>query len=559
MQKNCKQCAQKFEVTEDDLKFYDKISPVIGIKKYQIPAPTLCPTCRQKRRLAFRNERHLYLRKCDLSGRQILSMYSQDKPYKVYDHKEWWSDKWDPMGYGRDFDFTRPFFKQFAALWKDVPQMNVKGENNENSDYCNLTANCKNCYLVFESSNNEDCLYGYWLQKCKDCCDSSYSHESTLCYEIDNCYNCYNLRWSRNCANCSDSAFLYNCIGCKNSLFCLNLRQKEYCIFNEQYTKDEYEKCAKEILNGSRKTLAEYQKKFREFLLQFPRRAAEFVNVENCSGNYIQNGKNLAECFHAHDAEDCKYGEHVWRNSKNNMDVSTVGRDAELIYESINTAIHAYHDLFCIQCWSGTSNLLYCNSCFSTQDSFGCIGLRNKRYCILNKQYTKEQYEELVPRIIEYMNKTGEWGEFFPVTIAEFGYNETAAQEQFPLTKGEVLKLGEKWQDDQTANLYQGEKIIPPDMVQNIGEEITQQILSCTNCLKNYKILKSELDFYRKMNIPAPEICPSCRHNLRIAQRNPNKLWDRVCAKCRVSIRTSYAPESLDLVYCESCYLKEVY
>jgi len=31
------------------------------------------------------------------------------------------------------------------------------------------------------------------------------------------------------------------------------------------------------------------------------------------------------------------------------------------------------------------------------------------KYCILNKQYSKEEYEELVPKIIEHMQKTGEW------------------------------------------------------------------------------------------------------------------------------------------------------
>ena len=559
MIKLCRQCGQQFEITDDDLKFYDRVSPVIAGKKYDLPVPTLCSACRQQRRLAFRNERHLYLRKCDMSGRQILSMYSPDKPYRVYDQKEWWSDRWNALDYGRDFDFNRPFFEQFYELWKDVPQMNVKGENNENSDYCNLTANCKNCYLVFESSNNEDCFYGYWLQKCNDCCDVSFTHETTLCYEIDNCYDCYNLRWSRNCTNCSDSAFLYDCIGCKNCLLCVNLRQKEYCILNEQYTKEEYEKRMKEILNGSRKTIEEYQKKFEEFVLKYPHRDAEFVNTENCTGNYIQNGKNLDQCFHAHDAEDCKYGEHVWRNSKNNMDVSTVGRNAELVYESINTAIDAHHDLFCIQCWSGTGNLIYCNGCFTIQDCFGCVGIRNKRYCILNKQYSKGEYEKLVPKIIEHMRSYGEWGEFFPFSISEFAYNETVAQEQFPLTKEKAAAFGIKWKDEDASSRYQGEKIQVPDRIQDVDRDMIRKILSCQECGKNYKIIGQELAFYRKMSIPMPAKCPDCRHKLRMSLRNPNKLWDRACMKCGAAIKTAYSPERPEVVYCERCYLKEVY
>ena len=440
MTPSCKSCGQTFEITKDDLKFLDAISPVFNGEKEQIPPPSLCATCRKQRRLAWRNERTLYHRKCDLTGKQIISVFSQDKPNTVFRQQEWWTDRWDTFSYGRDMDFSKPFFEQLNALLMAVPHMNVIGEANENCDYCNLIANCNDCYLVFESSNNEDCLYGYWLQKCNDCCDVSYSHESRFCFEVDNCYNCHGLLWSRNCTNCHDSAFLYDCIGCKNCLFSMNLRQKEYVIFNEQYSKEEYEEKAAEFRRGSHASVNQMKRAFDDFLLKHPHRATQFVNAENCTGDYVQNSKNCIDCFHAHEAEDCKNGEHVWRGSKNNRDVSTVGRDAEWIYEAINTGIGSKNNMCTIQCWSGTSDLLYCYDCFSSHHCFGCSGMKHQQYCILNKQYSKEEYEKLVPKIIAHMRKGGEWGEFFPAADSFFGYNETVAQEYFPLTKDEVLK-----------------------------------------------------------------------------------------------------------------------
>jgi Zn ribbon nucleic-acid-binding protein len=59
----------------------------------------LCPECRQQRRLSFRNERNLYKRDCDATGKSIISIYSPDKPYKVYNQDFWWSDNWDAMDY----------------------------------------------------------------------------------------------------------------------------------------------------------------------------------------------------------------------------------------------------------------------------------------------------------------------------------------------------------------------------------------------------------------------------------------------------------------------------
>ncbi|MEI8091823.1 MAG: hypothetical protein WCG98_06500 [bacterium] len=54
--------------------------------------------------------------------------------------------------------------------------------------------------------------------------------------------------------------------------------------------------------------------------------------------------------------------------------------------------------------------MFYCHHCF------GCVGLKNKEYCILNTQYTQQEYEQIVPEIIDYLMHIGERGEFFPMT-----------------------------------------------------------------------------------------------------------------------------------------------
>lgn len=136
--KTCQHCSASFPITDKDMEFYEKVSPVFSGKKYSIPTPTLCPDCRQQRRLSFRNERKLYKRKCDATGRDIISIYSPDKPFKVYHQDFWWSDKWDAMEYGRDFDFSKSFFEQFQELNHTVPTQAIYLDNRmENSDYCN--------------------------------------------------------------------------------------------------------------------------------------------------------------------------------------------------------------------------------------------------------------------------------------------------------------------------------------------------------------------------------------------------------------------------------------
>ncbi len=112
--KICQNCKKNFTIEPEDFNFYEKI---------KVPSPTFCPECRQQRRYAWRNERTLYRRDCDLCGKSMVTIYSPNKNLKVYCLKCWWGDGWDPASYGRDFDFSRPFFEQYAELQKEVPRM----------------------------------------------------------------------------------------------------------------------------------------------------------------------------------------------------------------------------------------------------------------------------------------------------------------------------------------------------------------------------------------------------------------------------------------------------
>jgi len=138
--RQCKQCGEDFEVTDDDLAFLENISPEFGGQKYLINSPKLCQRCRQIRRLVWRNERSLYKRKSDKSGKEIVSIYSPDKTdYKIYSIDEYQSDGWDALEYGFEFDFNLTFFKQYDKLVHLVPRKTINSIRNENSEFCNQT------------------------------------------------------------------------------------------------------------------------------------------------------------------------------------------------------------------------------------------------------------------------------------------------------------------------------------------------------------------------------------------------------------------------------------
>jgi len=188
--------------------------------------------------------------------------------------------------------------------------------------------------------------------------------------------------------------------------------------------------------------------------------------------------------------------------------------------------------------------------------------MNKKEYCILNKQYTKEEYERLVPKIIEQMQERGEWGQFFPRETSPFGYNESLVNHVFPLSREEALSQGWPWCDYESP-APTAMKTIPaeqlPDSIDDIPDDVLEWAIVCEVTQKPFKIIPQELQFYRQMGLPLPRRHPDQRHLDRFELRNPQKLWQRKCDKCQRTIQTSYPPERPEKVFCEQCYLSEVY
>lgn len=541
MQKSCGKCGVNFEISEEDLKFYDKISPVFDGKKFLIPGPRFCSDCRQQRRWSFRNERNLYHRKSDFSGKQIISMYEAERPYKVYDQSEWWSDKWDAKDYGREFDFSRPFFEQFSGLMKDVPRINLINKEHENSEYCNFAIKNKNSYLLFTSAECEDSFYSNRLLNDRNVCDCSNVTHSELCYEVIDSDNCYNCAWVQASSNCSDCFFGYDLKSCNNCFASHGLVNKSYCIGNKQLTKDEYLKQVEVYRRDFDSVRAFYAKE----LIGGVRKYINGTNIENCTGDSISSSKNCMCCFEVKKLEDCKYVTNA-TDLKDCYDLSNDDK-SELDYETIG-ADSNYHQCFSDICWYN-SNIFYCSLCFNSQNLFGCVGMKRSEYCIFNKQYSKEEYEKLVPRIIEHMEATGEWGEFFPSSISPFEYGESMAQEYFPEAVSENLK----------SQQYAGPRVEVAKNIEDVDNSICSKILQCEVTGKPYKILPQELVFYKKMKVPVPLRCPDERHRERLRMRNPRRLIKRSCNQCSRDLLSSYPLDFPGKIYCEECYLKITY
>jgi hypothetical protein len=571
--KNCQNCNNNFEITKEDFDFFEKISSACGVEL--INPPSLCFPCRMKRKLSWRNERSWHRRVCDATGKNILSIISPDKPYKVYDQEYWKSDAWDALSFGVDYDFSKTFTEQFSELMKTVPHPNLITRNCINSDYANYSTDAKNCYFSASFVDAEDCAYIFGANT-----DSKFSMDLHQCgkseygYELIDCIKSYTLSYSQNCEACVDSSFLYDCKNCSNCVGCVGLRGQSYHIFNKQYSKEEYEAKVKDMQLYTRSGLVKVQKEFEALKMETPRKFAVFTKADNCVGDDMLNARGIYFSFYARDVENVRYSFRAWANSKDVWDTVIAWDRTELCYDSVS--VNAQKVLNSSLIWGGF-DVLYSYNCFSCNNIFGCIGLRNKSYCIFNKQYSKEEYHEIIKKIIHQMKEAGEHGEFFAGRLSPFGYNETMANEYFPITEAEAQNQGFNWAtlEQKSYNITLTSQNLP-DNINEVGDSVMQETIECAHqgkcshgCSTAFKVTNFELSFYKKFSIPLPSLCPLCRHRERLAKKNPLNLWHGSCkctqgnhghtGKCINEFETPYAPDRPEKVYCEACYNKEVY
>lgn len=518
IEKICKISGKKFIINKSEQEILEKIVPKFNGKTFPFPLSEVIPEIRIQNLTAHRNEQFMHHNTSCFSGEKLISIYPPKFSGKICSRKEWFSDMWDGLEFGRDFNFSNSFFQNYFELQKEIPRAATVTLANENSEFSTGTGYCKNCYLINSSEYAEDSMYSKLIQKGNDIVDSSYVYDSQLLYECFNVENCYDSKYLQNSKNCSESWFLKNCIGCKNCFGSINLRNKEYYFLNKKLSKDEYFSKIKNLHLEKHSRIKNIRTNFSRFFKDFPHKFAEILNSENCVGDYISNSKNCKNCY---DIDKCEDSQNVYvgEGNVNTLDSANIYVKAEICYQTLGT-INVYNCNFCLYVFN-SSNLLYCEQCFSCKDCFGCIGLRNKQYCIFNKQYTQEEYEKTVSQIIEHMQRTEEWGQFFPRELSPFGYNISLASEYFPLSQESAIQQGFSWCNKDANSRFSGEQHKIPETIAEVNENILQKTLVCEKSKKPYKIVGPELKFYKKLNLPLPHLCPDERHKQRMKMRNP--------------------------------------
>lgn len=559
--RNCKwkgkhcHCEGEFNIEKEDIEF---------LKMLRVPAPNYCPTCRRMKRFVHINLSRFFKRKCNTPGHNemLISILPEECPFSVYDYRDFASDNFDAFSFNEEIKKGDDPIEVLFSLRKKFPMPSFLNKDplSINSDYSNGGRNLKNGYYVFGCYNTENAWYSNLTDKSRNLMDSQVITDSDFIYWCVFSNRIYRSSYIYFSNDCIESMFLFDCRNCSDCFGCINLRNMKYCVYNKQLSKEEYDSFIKSIYPLSRESLVIYEEKFWDLVKKLPMNGTRNVSSDNVFGVNIKNSKDLFDVIDANKSENVRHSDAVIKH-KDSMDVSFSGGGSDTLYGTTNVGSYSSKVKFSVSSKFCTEsefifNSKNCNNCFM------CFGLENKSYCILNRQYPKEEYFQRVDEIKFKMLEKGQYSDGIEMEFSAQAYNFSLAQIAYPLSDVEIKKLGGYVAKEPESNAGDIEIIKYSTLPKNI-EEVTDSIIDkailCEISGRPFRITSSELQFLKQMRLPLPNIHPLLRIENRLTFVKNGKKYKVTCANCHKNMESIFDSSENFVLYCEKCYQQEVY
>lgn len=182
------------------------------------------------------------------SGLRTKKFHILNKPYSK---KEYFKRIAEIKAHGKNG--TKDFLREFEELKKKTPRLFMHVVDNENcsGDYLYHSKNSHGC---FDCKKMEDCMYMTSSIEDRDCMEMSNSYFGCeLSYEVMSSIELYNCNYSNFCYYSRDLEYSEYLFHCNNCFGCFFLQHKEFYIFNEPYSREEYFKKVAEIKDAMRR------------------------------------------------------------------------------------------------------------------------------------------------------------------------------------------------------------------------------------------------------------------------------------------------------------------
>lgn len=549
----CALMGEKWFMDEEEIGWY---------KKFNVPPSKYSPLNRMRIMHGYFIMYNIFYNKHADTGRQMMATIPPASGFRVLEDKEWYERDFSEKGIS--LDINRSFFDQLYDLSLSVPlpaHDNIVPPENSiaflsfgDQDSCLVMASRAKrsfvCSNAFDTEDSAEIIMGTNVKESYQTINSS------------NLFRCKFVQDSRDCQNCY---FLFDCRNCEFCFGATNQRHKKYLWFNEQLSKEEYERRLAGVDLLSFKIREEYRKRFADFVQTqavWPENSN--LNTQNSTGEYLEDTIDARECYHVRGGS--RDIDHVtWCLGAPSTACAYCGgaTGSTDCYYSVGVT-NCHRAFFNMNIVTNSQELEYCTRCFDCENCFGCVGLRRKKFCILNKQYSEDEYWKTLDALKCRLLESGEYGDIPGLRFSTQHWS--SLQDLFEIDKATALKLGGR-DFDLVSQGADGQEIAPeiilpletiPDRLSSDDyENLPGKFYFDPLVGRRFSFMKPELAMYQKLEIAPPRQHPRTRLMETYKWLNKPEFINVVCKKCnkKLVVAKNFAfPDRK--IYCHSCYLK---
>ena len=544
--------------------FMDEIE-IVWYRHFNVPPSKYSPQTRMKLLYGYVAIFDVWYNRHALTGKPTISNVHPATGIRVLPDQEWFGTDFTEKG--MDMDLSQPFFHQYYTLSRAVPR--AAGNHYvlpvRSTAFISFGDEDSHFVLASQSKRCTSCVNAY---DAEDSAEVARMRTGNLCCNVIHSDRLHHCSFVRESFDCMDSSFLFDCRNCSFCFGATNKRNRKYLWWNEQLSKEEWERRRAGVDLASWEVRKEYEEFFR-------------VLVTNAvwPENFNLGGKNaFGEYLHdCHDIRDAYYVESAGSYNLDHVAYGVGETPSHDVYGGF--AIMGSSD--CYQCLGMDNssqikfalsvnangfNCEYCDSCFNCEHCFGCVGLRHKKFCILNKQYTEEEYWKTLDELKCIMLDRGEYGDLPPAKFSTqvcetsgLGVVYGAGKEECQLFGAADIRPSDEGAEgpEIDPSLIRPISEIPDRIVPEDIETVSKKTWWDEHMGRRFAYLKPELELYQRLNIAPPRARPTRRIVDLYQQMNMPIFEERACASCGkgVAVAKNAAYPSRK-IYCKSCYLQ---
>jgi len=545
----CAMTGEKWMMDEEEISWY---------KKFNVPPSVFSPKVRLWHMTNFFAVYQWWWNKHPETGAPVLSYVHPASGIKVLPDKEWFTKDFSELGQKMS---DRAFFVAFRELQLKVPINATRNFVDPENSIATVSLGDRNGYFV-SASQSEDSFYLLDTQFGTRTMDANAGINVTDCYHVNHSLRLHNCKFIYESRDCLNSSFLFDCRNCEFCFGATNKRNAKYVFFNEQLTKDEWEKRVAEVDLGSYAQMTAAFDRFTTLIHEeaiWPQTFNE--GSEGCLGDYFIKCSDLQHCLYGIESHGGYFCYGLYNANDNAFSCAIPG---EHNYQSgpVGNTSNSRFSCTLVRC----DNLEYSMNCYDCTDCFGCVGLRHKRFCLFNKQYSEEEYWRRVDELKCAMSDRGEYGRPFPMGFGLNYFPESGSVVYFGATTDDWEKTGAQKFEASDAGAFGTLSLDDPrmreidqlpDHIRDLSDDWIGQPIADRAINRPFALTKSEVDYLKKFNLAAPRRHFTARMLDLFYSMSSGPFIDHACASCgkTVVMATNRAyPERK--VYCNDCYLK---